>query len=139
MNDYVGLALSIATEAHKGQVDKAGNDYIQHPLHVASLVSSDEEKATALLHDVMEDSSYTLEDLANMGIPQSVVEAVSVLTKKDDISYYDYLDELKQNELARVVKLADLKHNSDLTRINQPTASDFERTAKYEMAIEYLY
>lgn len=139
LSDYVKLALSIATEAHKGQKDKAGIDYIQHPLHVASLVSSDEEKAVALLHDVMEDSSYTLEDLADMGIPQPVVEAVSILTKKDDISYYNYLDEVKQNELARAVKLADLKHNSDLTRINQPTVSDFKRTVKYEMAIEYLY
>lgn len=139
LNDYVELTLSIATEAHKGQKDKAGIDYINHPKTVASFVNTDDEKATAYLHDVLEDTEITSEELLQKGIPVSVVNAVEVLTKTKDVSYLDYLKKIKKNPIARVVKLADLRHNSDLTRINQPTASDFKRTVKYEMAIEYLY
>ena len=139
LNDYVELALSIATEAHKGQKDKADIDYINHSKTVASFVNTDDEKAAAYLHDVLEDTEITSEELLQKGIPVSVVNAVEVLTKTKDVPYLDYLKKVKKNPIARVVKLADLKHNSGLTRISQPTASDFKRTVKYEMAIEYLY
>lgn len=78
------LALSIATEAHRGQFDKAGIDYIEHPIFVASQVDSEEEKAVALLHDVIEDSSVTAEELLNAGLPETVVTAVQILSKKRD-------------------------------------------------------
>jgi len=131
-------ALVIAEKAHKGQVDKAGKDYIEHPLFVASLVNSEEEKATALLHDVIEDSSYTFDDLLNAGIPTDVVEAVSLLTKPRDVSYQVYLDGIKKNHIARIVKLADLTHNSDLSRLPDISEKDIERQEKYKRAIEYL-
>ena len=131
-------ALSIATRAHRGQVDKAGVDYIHHPLFVASLVSSDEEKATALLHDVLEDSSFTIDDLRDEGISDNVVEAVSVLTKPKGKPYFDYLKGVKKNNIARQVKLADLQHNSDLTRLAKVTDEDLKRREKYQKAIKYL-
>lgn len=132
------LALSIAQEAHKGQVDKAGIDYINHPIYVASLVETDEEKAAALLHDVIEDSDMTLSDLLNHGIPSEVLQAVSILTKDKKLTYQEYLSRVKTNEIARKVKLADLKHNSDLSRITNPSEKDFSRSEKYKKAIEFL-
>ena len=132
------LALAIAQEAHKGQVDKAGIDYINHPIYVASLVETGEEKAAALLHDVIEDSDMTLSDLLNRGIPSEVLQAVSILTKDKKLTYQEYLSRVKTNEIARKVKLADLKHNSDLSRISNPSEKDFSRSEKYKKAIEFL-
>ena len=132
------LALSIATEAHGGQFDKAGIDYIEHPIFVASQVDSEEEKAVALLHDVIEDSSVTAEELLNAGLPETVVTAVQILSKKKGQDYPTYLKTVKSNPLARVVKLADLKHNSDLSRLSSVTDKDLERLEKYKKAIDYL-
>ena len=132
------LALSIATKAHRGQFDKAGIDYIEHPIFVASQVDSEEEKAVALLHDVIEDSSVTAEELLNAGLPETVVTAVQILSKKKGQDYPTYLKTVKSNPLARVVKLADLKHNSDLSRLSSVTDKDLERLEKYKKAIDYL-
>lgn len=134
----VDKALSIAKKAHKGQLDKAGKDYILHPIHVSQQVKLEEEKAVALLHDVIEDTEITLEDLKKAGMPMDVVEAVNALTKVEGIDYFDYLKKVKENSLARVVKLADLKHNSDLSRIPEPSKKDLERNIKYKRAMEYL-
>ena len=132
------LALSIATEAHRGQFDKAGVDYIEHPIYVASQVDTEEEKAVALLHDVIEDSPVSAEGLLQAGLPETVVTAVQVLTKKKEQDYQTYLETVKKNPLARVVKLADLKHNSDLSRLSSITEKDRERLKKYKKAIDFL-
>ena len=132
------LALSIATKAHRGQFDKVGIDYIEHPIFVASQVDSEEEKAVALLHDVIEDSSVTAEELLNAGLPETVVTAVQILSKKKGQDYQTYLKTVKSNPLARAVKLADLKHNSDLSRLETITDKDLERLEKYKKAIDYL-
>ena len=132
------LALSIATEAHGGQFDKAGIDYIEHPIFVASQVDSEEEKAVALLHDVIEDSSVTAEELLNAGLPETVVTAVQILSKKKGQDYQTYLKTVKSNPLARAVKLADLKHNSDLSRLETITDKDLGGLEKYKKAIDYL-
>ena len=132
------LALSIAKKAHKGQYDKAGVDYIEHPLFVASLVDTQEEKAVALLHDVLEDSPYTAEKLILAGLPETVVSAVQILTKKKGQDYQQYLELVKSSPIARRVKLADLKHNSDLSRLATVTEKDLERLEKYKKAIDYL-
>ncbi len=131
-------ALEIAEDAHKGQVDKAGVDYIQHPLFVASLVEGELAKTVALLHDVVEDSDWTLEDLRKEGLPEEVVQAVGILTKKRNENYEEYILRVKQNPLARQVKLADLKHNSDLSRLANVTDRDRKRVAKYQKAIAFL-
>lgn len=132
------LALSIATEAHKGQFDKAGVDYVEHPIYVASQVDTEEEKAVALLHDVIEDSPFTAEELLLAGLPETVVTAVQILSKKKGQDYQTYLKTVKSNPLARAVKLADLKHNSDLSRLENITDKDLERLEKYKKAIDYL-
>ena len=131
-------ALAIAEDAHKGQVDKAGVDYIQHPLFVASLVEGELAKTVALLHDVVEDSAWTLEDLRKEGLPEEVVQAVGILTKKRNENYEEYILRVKQNPLARQVKLADLQHNSDLSRLANVTDRDRKRVAKYQKAIAFL-
>ncbi|BDS56844.1 GTP pyrophosphokinase [Streptococcus pneumoniae] len=134
----IDIALAIAKKAHAGQVDKAGVDYIQHPLYVASQVNTEQEKAVALLHDVIEDSDITAADLFASGLSNEVVIAVQILTKKKGQSYQEYLGKVKSNNLARVVKLADLKHNSDLSRLKSVTNTDYERVKKYKNAIYYL-
>lgn len=131
-------ALSIATEAHRGQFDKAGIDYIEHPIYVASQVDTEEEKAVALLHDVIEDSPFTAEELLLAGLLETVVTAVQILSKKKGQDYQTYLENVKSNPLARIVKLADLKHNSDLSRLSSVTDKDLERLEKYKKAIDYL-
>lgn len=133
----IDIALAIAKKAHAGQVDKAGVDYIQHPLYVASQVNTEQEKAVALLHDVIEDSDITAADLFVSGLSNEVVTAVQILTKKKGQSYQEYLGKVKSNNLARVVKLADLKHNSDLSRLKSVTNTDYERVKKYKNAIYY--
>ena len=134
----VDLALSIATQAHEGQLDKAGVDYIEHPIYVASQVDTEEEKAVALLHDVIEDSPVSAEELLQAGLPETVVTAVQVLTKEKEQDYQTYLETVKKNPLARVVKLADLKHNSNLSRLSSITEKDRERLKKYKKAIDFL-
>ena len=132
------LALSIAKKAHKGQYDKAGVDYIEHPLFLASLVDTQEEKAVALLHDVLEDSPYTAEELILAGLPETIVSAVQILTKEKGQDYQQYLELVKSSPIARRVKLADLKHNSDLSRLATVTEKDLEQLEKYKKAIDYL-
>ena len=131
-------AYEIAKKAHLGQIDKAGEDYIKHPEKVASFVSSDEEKSVAYLHDVIEDTELTLEDLREYGFSEEVLKAVDVITKKKGQDYQTYLNSVKENKLARVVKLADLRHNSDLTRLINITEKDIERKEKYQKAIDFL-
>lgn len=131
-------AHEIAKMAHFGQVDRAGIEYIKHLETVASFVKTDEEKAVAYLHDVIEDTSLTLLDLEMFGFSKNIIEAVDILTKKKGQDYQSYLNLVKTNELARVVKLADLRHNSDLTRLPKITKKDLERNKKYSSAIEFL-
>lgn len=137
MNKYE-LALKIATEAHKGQVDKAGVPYINHPLTVASLVDTEEEKIVALLHDTIEDTNITEQDLIDYGFPNKIVEAVKLLTHNKNVPYMDYVAKIKDNELARKVKIADLTHNSDLSRLKEITEKDKKRYEKYQKALLYL-
>lgn len=131
-------AHEVAKKAHFGQTDRAGIDYIKHPETVASFVTTDEEKAVAYLHDVIEDTSLTLLDLKKEGFSKNIIEAVDILTKKKGQDYQSYLNLVKKNELARVVKLADLRHNSDLTRLPLITEKDLERNKKYSSAIRFL-
>lgn len=137
MSNYE-LALKIATEAHKGQVDKAGVPYINHPLTVASLVDTEEEKIVALLHDTIEDTSITEQDLIDYEFPNEIVEAVKLLTHNKNVPYMDYVAKIKDNELARKVKIADLTHNSDLSRLKEITDKDKKRYEKYQKALLYL-
>jgi len=132
------IALEIARKAHKGQVDKAGVDYIQHPIAVAHMLLTDEEKAVAYLHDTLEDTEYTAQDLLDAGINDDVVTAVVIITKKQGQEYFEYLSAVKSNVLARAVKIADLTHNMDLSRLQIVTEEDILRIEKYRKALAFL-
>ena len=108
-------AMCLACDAHQGQVDKAGFPYIHHPLHLAEQMDDELSCTVALLHDTVEDTSITLEDLAAQ-FPSEVVEALALLTHAPGQDYFDYVRAIKENPLATKVKLADLNHNSDTTR-----------------------
>jgi (p)ppGpp synthase/HD superfamily hydrolase len=136
--NYLDLAYEIAKQVHAGQKDKGGNDYILHPQFVASTVQTIDQKIVALLHDVVEDTSITFDDLRNYGFNDNIIQAIKVLTKVEGQSYANYIDGVKKNELARIVKIADMKHNSDLGRLKTVTVSDQERANKYNKMIIYL-
>ena len=131
-------ALSIARNAHAGQTDKAGRPYIEHPLHVAESMDTEAETCAALLHDVVEDTDWTLEALADEGMPTEVIEALSLLTHDPSVDYLDYVRKLKTNPIAAKVKAADLRHNSDLTRLPNVTEKDVKRLDKYSKALAIL-
>lgn len=138
MNNILEIAIQIATEAHKGQVDKGGKPYIEHPLRLMHNVDSLEEKIVAVLHDVVEDSDITFSDLERAGVPNVCIEALKLLTHDKNVPYMDYIKQISTNPLARAVKLADLRDNSDLSRLKEVTEKDNERLSKYQSAIEHL-
>ena len=131
-------ALKISFTAHKDQVDKSGLPYIAHPIHLAEQMTDEATCCVALLHDVVEDTPITFEDLEKEGFYSEIIEALKLLTHDDNVNYMDYVQEIKKNPIARAVKLADLNHNSDITRLDNPTEKDFERREKYIKAIEIL-
>lgn len=130
-------ALMLCCEIHKDQVDKGGAPYYMHPITVALNMETEEQKIVALLHDVVEDSETTLEDLKAMGFSDRIIDAIDRVTKKGE-SYGIYLKKIKENDLARAVKLGDLEHNSDLTRLKTVTEKDLNRVKRYKKAKEYL-
>ncbi len=131
-------AMRIAFEAHRGQLDRAGIDYVNHPLHLAEQMETEDETCAALLHDVVEDSDWTLEQLREEGIPEAAVEAVALLTHDERVPYLDYVAATRENPIAVKVKLADLAHNSDLGRLADVTEADRERLQRYEAARKLL-
>ena len=137
MSEKEKKAYEIAKKAHKGQVDKAGVDYINHPLTVASKCQSEDERIVALLHDVVEDTDVTLEDLSKV-FDKHIIDAIDAITHREGVSYEDYLLNLKKNELALQVKLKDIENNMDLSRIKNPTQKDYDRLEKYRFALNVL-
>jgi len=132
-------ALQIATRAHSGQVDKGGQPYINHPVAVANMVKTGPAKVVALLHDVVEDSAVSIQDLAAAGFGHDIVSAVDAITKRPGEEYNSYLKRVAANPIAREVKLADLAHNMDTGRLESVTAKDQGRIAKYQYATQYLH
>lgn len=131
-------AISLALEAHSGQKDKAGEEYILHPLRLMLQMKTENERIVAVLHDVVEDGDSTCEDLVKMGFAMKVVEAIDLLTHKKRDSYEEFIAKIKPNKLARKVKIADIKHNSEIDRIPSPTDKDYERREKYKKALQAL-
>ena len=131
-------AIAIAAKAHEGQVDKAGAPYVLHPLRMMLRLSKSNERITAVLHDVVEDCGVTLETLRAEGFPEQVIEAVDSVTRRSEESYEAFVLRAASNPIGRRVKLVDLQDNSDLSRIEQPTARDYERIEKYHRAIDAI-
>lgn len=132
------IALKLCFEAHKDQIDKSGMPYVFHPFHLAEQMADENTTIVALLHDVIEDTEYTLDDLRKFGFAEDVLSAISLMTHADDVPYMEYVVKIKTNPIAKAVKLADLKHNSDMSRLDQITQTDEERAKKYKQAIELL-
>jgi len=131
-------AVILASEAHNGQVDKAGKPYILHPLRLMSKFSTEEEQIIALLHDVVEDSTMTFEELESYGFAKPILEALNCLTKRENEKYEDFIGRISSNSLATKVKISDIKDNMDLTRLKAITDKDLERVKKYHKALEVL-
>jgi (p)ppGpp synthase/HD superfamily hydrolase len=133
-----GRAVHIAAEAHLGQFDRGGVPYIYHPLLLALQSNDADERMVALLHDVLEDSAWTIEQLRREGFSERVLDAVCALTRLEHETYEAFIERVAKNELATRVKLLDLKHNSDLSRLPEPNDADRERVQKYQRSIERL-
>ncbi len=131
-------ALKLCFTAHKDQTDKSGMPYVFHPFHLAEQMPDEDTTIVALLHDVIEDTPYTLDDLRAMGFNEQVLDALALMTHDKRIPYMDYVAKIKGNKIARTVKLADLKHNSDLSRLNNVDEKAMKRIEKYRQAIALL-
>jgi (p)ppGpp synthase/HD superfamily hydrolase len=131
-------AVEIATEAHAGQVDKAGAPYITHPLRVASAVPDGEAAIVAILHDVVEDSDWTLDRLREEGFSDTVIAGVDAMTRREGEDYMAFVDRAGSDALGRVVKRADLIDNMDRTRLASPGPEEEKRIARYQEALARL-
>ncbi len=131
-------SLTIALRAYAGKTDKAGREYIHHPLRLMAKMTTDSEMSVALLHDVIEDSDITAAELLAEGIPRVVVEAVLCLTKQSGEDYQTFVLRTKQNAIARKVKIADIEDNINVLRLFTLTKKDLARVAKYHAAWQLL-
>ncbi|MFS0916132.1 HD domain-containing protein [Brevibacillus sp. 179-C 1.1 NHS] len=131
-------AIVIATQAHAGQIDKGGNPYILHPLRIMLKMTTEETRIAAVLHDVLEDTEVTEDELRAAGFHEKVIAAVVALTRQEEESYLEFIKRTKRDPVARIVKLGDLEDNCDVTRIPNPTETDLERIKRYKKAIHEL-
>ncbi len=140
MSNLLEKAIAVALEAHAGVLTRSGRPYIIHPLRLMNQMETEEEMIAAVLHDVVEDSPITLDDLAKIGFSQRVLDALALLThNKKTTTYEDYILALKANMLARKIKLADLVHNMDVRRLPNPiNQRDLDRLKKYRRAWKIL-
>lgn len=131
-------ALKLCYEAHKDQLDKSGIPYVFHPFHLAEQMQDEDTTVAALLHDVVEDTDYTFADLEQMGFSETVIASLRLLTHDENVPYMDYVAQIKPNPIAKAVKLADLAHNSDPSRLDKVDDRALARMQKYEKARQLL-
>lgn len=127
-------AITLAIERHTGQTQKNGDPYVLHPLHLMCQMHTETERIVAVLHDVVEDTDTTLAELEEMGFSDSVLAALTLLTHDPAVSYDAYIEAIRPNPLARRIKLADLRHNMDILRLENITDRDVRRLRKYRRA-----
>ena len=132
------IAIGLISVKHAGQKDKAGNPYVLHPLRVMLSMNTDEERIVAVLHDIIEDTDATAELLLDMGFSENIVNAVTALTKLKGESRLDAVQRTIQNPLATAVKIADVRHNMDLSRLKIITEKDKARNREYEKVLDVL-
>ncbi len=131
-------AMRLCFKYHKKQTDKSGLPYVHHPFHLAEQMTDEVTTVVALLHDVIEDTKCTSKKLAKAGFGKDVLDALALLTHDPAVPYMDYVAKIKENPIAKAVKLADLQHNSDLSRLDTVTDKDRERVEKYKAATALL-
>ena len=136
--DDLDKAIKLACEAHAGQMDKAGKPYILHPLRLMLKFQKKQEQVVAVLHDVVEDSDVTLDDLANKGFSELVLDALDCLSKRENEGYEAFIKRILPNELARKIKIEDIKDNLDLTRLESVNNEDLKRALKYHNSLQIL-
>jgi (p)ppGpp synthase/HD superfamily hydrolase len=127
-------AILLAVQAHRGQRDKGGQPYVLHPLRLMMRLDRDVERIVAVLHDVVEDSRYSLADLRQRGYAEDVLQALDCLTRRTAETYGEFIDRVKTNAIARRVKLADLEDNMDVRRLTKFTDDDRARLVRYHEA-----
>lgn len=135
--DMTKKAMRISYEAHHGTYDKGGVPYVFHPIHVAEMMQDEYSTTVALLHDVVEDTDYTLDKLIEDGFPDEIVEAVDAITRRSGEDYFVYIDRVKANALATTVKIADLEHNTDDSRLAILSDANIKKQ-RYEKAKRVL-
>lgn len=131
-------AMKLCFAKHQGQVDKCGVPYPFHPFHVAEAMTDEYSACVALLHDIVEDTDTTFEQLYEAGFPDEVINAVKLMSRRENEPYLEYVRKIKENPIARQVKIADLRHNADLSRLDEITDEDLSRAEKYKAALEIL-
>ena len=131
-------AILLAYRAHEGQKDRSGLPYILHPIHLAEQMTTEDSCVVAMLHDVLEDTDMTEEDLREDGFTERQIEAVKLLTRTEEEDYFEYVRRIRENDLACAVKLADLAHNMDRTRLPEYSEKDEARYEKYQKAVQIL-
>ena len=136
--ELLGLAIELAKKYHKDQFDKGGNPYINHPLAVMNRLDTVEEKIVGVLHDIVEDTELTFDDLREYGFSEKIIAGIDSVTRREGEEREAFIYRAKLNELGRTVKIADLKENRDLSRIPNPQEKDYQRAEKYEREIRIL-
>lgn len=133
-------AMKLCFEKHKDQVDKNDIPYVFHPFHVAESMPDEITTCVALLHDIIEDTDVTAEYLKEQGFPEEIITAVETMTHSENVSYFDYIKRIKANRIASIVKISDLRHNMDISRLNPDliTDKDIARIEKYKTALTML-
>lgn len=125
-------------DSHKDQVDKTGLPYVFHPFHLAEQMDDEISTVCALLHDVVEDTDTTFDELSEMGFPNEVIDVLKLLTHAPEVEYMEYVEKISENPTATKVKIADLMHNSDLSRMDTVDEWALKRTEKYKNALKLL-
>lgn len=131
-------AIAIATEAFEGKQDDNGHPYIDHAMRVMDKMQTETEKIVAALHDVVEESEVSLHDLQDMGFSREVVEAVGILTKRKDMTYFDYIDDIGCSKLCSKVKIAEIEDNLDLPRVKQMSFQTYSPQSRAKKALAIL-
>ena len=131
-------AIKFMFEKHKDQVDKSGIPYVFHPFHLAEQMDDEETTITALLHDIVEDTDTTFDDLRKLGFSDNIINALKLMTHDKNIDYFEYVKNISKNPIARKVKIKDLEHNMDTSRLDEVTDKDLERVKKYKKCYKYL-
>ena len=138
LEEQLEQAIKLASIKQYGQKDKANKPYFFHLLYVMNNLDDLNAKIVGVLHDILEDTDITINDLFKYGFSEDIVIAVEILTKSKNQKYMDYIENIKKNYIATKVKLIDLKHNMDLTRLSEISDNDLKRTIKYIKAYKYL-
>lgn len=137
-NKLINKAIIFAYNKHQGQLDKSGLPYIFHPWFLATQMTDEDSVIVALLHDILEDTDTKVDELITLGLNKELIETLLILTHNKEEDYYEYIKRIANNKLATVVKIADLKHNSDISRLDNVSEKDIVRNEKYRKSIEYL-